>query len=249
VGGKVYQLFFSDDDDYENTMNSASLAVRTILPRHGIFQFKNGLNAIICTSVAQPRHRTFKSSTTNYSLDNKEFPPNSSLVPGFVQNRNPRNLERLRIGNKPDGWWLDKPGRCYWNKVTLEVTARHIIGKVQHHEGQVPVSASTKEWCIKKFLYSTKDASAVAAVGKVLARRCLESGITEVYSAYTTEDRQKEKISLFLTALEKGGVSLTEPEQTKMPFNLNYPSIPEKSWEVFEEMEDELIDGEALKGK
>lgn len=34
----------------------------------------------------------------------------------FLTNRNPRNLEFLRIANKPEGYALDKPGRCFWNK-------------------------------------------------------------------------------------------------------------------------------------
>lgn len=31
-------------------------------------------------------------------------------------NRNPRNLEKLRIGYKPDGYHVDKPGKCYWHR-------------------------------------------------------------------------------------------------------------------------------------
>lgn len=31
-------------------------------------------------------------------------------------NRNPRNLEKLRIARKPDGFHLDKPGRNFWHK-------------------------------------------------------------------------------------------------------------------------------------
>lgn len=34
----------------------------------------------------------------------------------YLTNRNPRNLEFLRIANKPLGYQLDKPGRCFWNK-------------------------------------------------------------------------------------------------------------------------------------
>lgn len=31
-------------------------------------------------------------------------------------NRNPRNLEKLRIGYKPDGYHVDKSGKNYWHK-------------------------------------------------------------------------------------------------------------------------------------
>lgn len=34
----------------------------------------------------------------------------------FVYNRNPRNLEKLRIAYKPAGYHLDKPGREFWHK-------------------------------------------------------------------------------------------------------------------------------------
>lgn len=31
-------------------------------------------------------------------------------------NRNPRNLERIRIARKPDGYHLDKLGKKFWHK-------------------------------------------------------------------------------------------------------------------------------------
>lgn len=34
----------------------------------------------------------------------------------YVYNRNPRNLEKLRIAYKPAGYHLDKPGREFWHK-------------------------------------------------------------------------------------------------------------------------------------
>lgn len=33
-----------------------------------------------------------------------------------IRNRNPRNLERLRIARKPIGYILDKRERGYWHK-------------------------------------------------------------------------------------------------------------------------------------
>lgn len=40
---------------------------------------------------------------------------NSTTSAVFI-NRNPRNLERMRIARKPDGYHLDKPGRKFWHK-------------------------------------------------------------------------------------------------------------------------------------
>lgn len=39
----------------------------------------------------------------------------NEIAPVFT-NRNPRNLELLRIAYKPDGFHLEKPGKCYWHK-------------------------------------------------------------------------------------------------------------------------------------
>lgn len=34
----------------------------------------------------------------------------------YLINRNPRNLEKMRIAHKPNGYELDTPGRCFWHK-------------------------------------------------------------------------------------------------------------------------------------
>lgn len=34
----------------------------------------------------------------------------------YMINRNPRNLERLRIAYKPVGYHLERPGRSFWHK-------------------------------------------------------------------------------------------------------------------------------------
>lgn len=34
----------------------------------------------------------------------------------YLTNRNPRNLERLRIAYKPKGYHLENPGRSFWHK-------------------------------------------------------------------------------------------------------------------------------------
>lgn len=37
----------------------------------------------------------------------------------YVFNRNPRNLEKLRIAYKPSGYHLDQPGRSFWHKYSI----------------------------------------------------------------------------------------------------------------------------------
>ena len=34
----------------------------------------------------------------------------------YTVNRNPRNLEKLRIAYKPSGYHLEEPGRSFWHK-------------------------------------------------------------------------------------------------------------------------------------
>lgn len=41
---------------------------------------------------------------------------NTVLEKKYLVNRNPRNLEKLSIAYKPDGYHLDNPGRKFWNK-------------------------------------------------------------------------------------------------------------------------------------
>lgn len=45
-------------------------------------------------------------------LENSNLSVNTTFV-----NRNPRNLERMRIGYKPNGYHVEKPGEyTYWHK-------------------------------------------------------------------------------------------------------------------------------------
>lgn len=34
----------------------------------------------------------------------------------YMHNRNPRNLEMMKIAYRPDGYQLEVPGRCFWHK-------------------------------------------------------------------------------------------------------------------------------------
>jgi len=144
-------------------------------------------------------------------------------------------LEKLRIAEKATGWDLEKQELSFWHKLSLELTGQHVNAKIVHVFGRVPITASTNEWCIKKYLYSTKDLCAARTIGEVLAQRCLQAGITEVACFFSEEERKKEKVATILKAMEDGGVCLEEPPQMYVPWALTYPWIPEKSWEVLEE--------------
>ena len=63
-----------------------------------------------------------------------------------------------------------------------------------HNSGVVLVSASTAEFEITKHLYKTTDISAAKNLGRVLAQRCQEAGITRVYWEPQYGDRNKLRV-------------------------------------------------------
>ncbi|XP_011156361.1 39S ribosomal protein L18, mitochondrial [Solenopsis invicta] len=147
-----------------------------------------------------------------------------------IVNRNPRNLERLRIARKPSGYHLDKPGRSYWHKLFLVKKTRYIAAEVHHFENGPVVTASSAEWALKKQLYRPTDSSAYINIGRVLAQRCLEAGICEmeVDTALTGN-----KCELLIKELEKSNISLTELSVYKYPNSWDRYR-PEKPWEIHE---------------
>lgn len=64
----------------------------------------------------------------------------------------------------------------------LEASHKYITAWIEHNSGKIVVSASTKEWGIRKQLYSPKDSSAAQNLGRVLAQRCLQAGLHEVHT-------------------------------------------------------------------
>jgi len=160
---------------------------------------------------------------------------NNEIEVEFVNN-NPRSMEMLRIHKKPKGWHLDSPNCSFWYKLMLDCSNRHVCGQVVHYTGKTVVSASTQEWAIKKHLYSTNDVSAYENVGRILAHRCLQSGISEIHTDLTVEGESSEKIRYFMEALKSGGIETEEPdvihEHYFFPWSKRKTGLP---WEVNEE--------------
>ncbi|KAF3831323.1 hypothetical protein GH733_000060 [Mirounga leonina] len=117
-------------------------------------------------------------STSSEPAAKPEVDPleNAAVAPEFT-NRNPRNLELLGVARKERGWGTTWPSREFWHRLRVIRTQHHVEALVEHRNGQVVVSASTREWAIKKHLYSTKNVVACESIGRVLAERCLEAGI------------------------------------------------------------------------
>ncbi|GFT85563.1 39S ribosomal protein L18, mitochondrial [Trichonephila clavipes] len=125
-------------------------------------------------------------------------------------NRNPRNLEQMLLEIKPNGFPLDAPNRVFWNKLHFEKSLKHTSAKVVHHSGRTIVSASTREWAIRKHLKSTIDKSAIYNIACILAQRCLESGIYFVSKEFSPQELQTNKVQLFLNTLEECGLKTEE---------------------------------------
>ncbi|XP_026755010.1 39S ribosomal protein L18, mitochondrial [Galleria mellonella] len=155
----------------------------------------------------------------------------SSTIPEFI-NRNPRNLERMRIARKPDGYHLDKPGRKFWHKLVLTPSNRTVTAQVVHFLNGPVIEAKTSEWALRQQLYSINDTCAYINLGRVFAQRCLESGITEMYCDIKAASGGK--VQKFLDEVVKGGIKLEESEVYKKPMPWDMLR-PEKPWEINEE--------------
>ncbi|XP_033227485.1 39S ribosomal protein L18, mitochondrial [Belonocnema kinseyi] len=172
--------------------------------------------------------RVVNSVLRNYA---RGIQSNDSLLDGCsnVRNRNPRNLELLRIARKPVGWTLEKPGRQYWHRLVLTKSSRYVTLEVHHFENGPVISASTKEWALKKQLYKPSDSAAYINLGRLMAQRCLESGITSVVPV--PNENKNNKINLLLNELKNSGMILREPItfSTPAPWNKGDQAKP---WEI-----------------
>ncbi|XP_073892902.1 large ribosomal subunit protein uL18m isoform X4 [Macaca fascicularis] len=92
-------------------------------------------------------------------------------------------------------------------------TQRHVEALVEHQNGKVVVSASTREWAIKKHLYSTRNVVACESIGRVLAQRCLEAGINFMVYQPTPWEAASDSMKRLQSAMTEGGVVLREPQR------------------------------------
>lgn len=79
-------------------------------------------------------------------------------------------------------WERHHPACCIFPspRLRLERTQHYVEAFVERSNGNVVLSASTREWAIKKHLYSPTGVTACRNLGRVMAQRCLEAGINFV---------------------------------------------------------------------
>ncbi|XP_037704679.1 39S ribosomal protein L18, mitochondrial-like [Choloepus didactylus] len=132
---------------------------------------------------------------------------NEAVASEFT-NRNPRNLELLALARKERGWGTVWPSREFWHRLRVIRTQHHIEAFVEHRNGQVVLSASTREWAIKKHLYRTRNVVACENIGRVLAERCLEAGINVMVYQPTPWEATSDSMKRLQNAMTEGGVVL-----------------------------------------
>lgn len=141
----------------------------------------------------------------------ERIPGNDVVSPEFT-NRNPRNLEKMALAYKNKGWSQSLTRKNYWHRLFVKRSHRYVSAWVEHVDGHVPVQASTKEWAIKKHLYSTNDVVARRNLGRVIAQRCLESGIEYMTCSLRHHELESEGNKAFYDAMVEGGISFEEPK-------------------------------------
>ncbi|CAH8840957.1 unnamed protein product [Trichobilharzia szidati] len=146
------------------------------------------------------------------------------------RNRNPRNLELLGLAPKTKGWEFQAPRKDFWNKVILDKATNHTTGFVVHNSSNILVSASTKERSIKKHLFSCTDVSAAANIGRVLAFRCQQCGLIELFTDTTELSKENESTRAFYESLLAGGIQLTETPQIESaePIGIDYDNMSDE---------------------
>ena len=75
----------------------------------------------------------------------------------------------------------------------LDISLRHVTAYVNHNSGIKVVEASTKEFCISRYLHKTSDVAAAFNIGRVIALRCREAGLNRVLWEHKT-DRKHRKV-------------------------------------------------------
>ena len=147
------------------------------------------------------------------------------------ENRNPRNLEQMALETKQRGFALEKTRSDYYHRsktstnrllsnrdsasrLNLIVSNRHTTATVNHRSGTIVAEASTRERALARHLYKTSDVAAATNVGRLIAHRLKEFGLTRVCWERTRR-KNNAKVKAFVDAVVGEGIRLTEPRQKR----------------------------------
>uniref|UniRef100_A0A0K0EKR1 39S ribosomal protein L18, mitochondrial n=1 Tax=Strongyloides stercoralis TaxID=6248 RepID=A0A0K0EKR1_STRER len=139
-------------------------------------------------------------------------------------NQNPRNLELMGIQFRPFGNQFERERRKMNStyRAVLTSSKSHTEAFVYHYKTGLILSASTKETLISNQLPSNTDRFAAYNIGRVLADRLKQSGISMVLPCFEEgEEERSSKKQLFIKALSENGITLKDYGEIK-------PSIANK---------------------
>lgn len=210
-GGKCTARFMACHESLGPTRSySSDLKQRGLrsLIRRVDTRMGEGIKAELFTANRRTKSKPVSLSTEECD----ELPEETQLQ---SRNRNPRNMELLGY-NKPRGYGKLYRRRDFWNRLNLVITNSHTTAYIDHHTGEILVSASTQEFGIGRHLRSNTDVCAAMNIGRVIAQRCKESGIDRVFWRMKLE-RGKEKVQSFMNAAKEEGLRLTEPKRIVLP--------------------------------
>ncbi|XP_053375532.1 39S ribosomal protein L18, mitochondrial-like isoform X1 [Mercenaria mercenaria] len=159
--------------------------------------------------------RCLSSSSPRNNSDNK----NIKVNPLFT-NRNPRALEFMGLAPKRKGWRFQAPRKDYYHRLVYDRNDTRAY--IEHWTGKIVLEASSREPHLAMYLYNLHDVSANRNIGRVLARRMLEAGITSVFYDEADKDITSQRKAAFLSALKENEIQLKEPEEIQ---HENIPGI------------------------
>ncbi|XP_069135131.1 large ribosomal subunit protein uL18m-like [Argopecten irradians] len=169
------------------------------------FPFSTGALTCLCRNV-----RTCSTSVKN-SSPNADY----KINPEF-RNRNPRNLEKMALAKKTEGWQFQQGARKFYHQLSLRIANRKTTAIVQHSSGTFTIKVSTDSPEMKKTFSGSRCNRVTRAyyLGQVIAQRCLEAGITHV-DFEPPEGEISPLNQAFIDGLEKMNLELTEPDVIK----------------------------------
>ncbi|PFX20453.1 39S ribosomal protein L18, mitochondrial-like [Stylophora pistillata] len=220
-----------------NSLARALVPSHLSLLRHSLLSYKKINLHILSRNIHYLSRCNFSSAATQVKEVDEATEKSDSRktkipVLGEFENRNPRNEEYFGF-NKPRGYSTQVYRVDFYNKLKFLITNRHTRAQVVHNSGFVLVSASTTEFEITRHLYKTTDVTAARNIGRVIAQRCLEAGITRVRWETKKGDLRKQRTTAFSEALKEGGVILSEPKKVIPPetYYLDFrPKKKRKKW-------------------
>lgn len=135
-----------------------------------------------------------------------------TMRPVSFVNRNPCNMQRLRLQPKQMGWTLEPDRRIFWYRLVFSGSSNKMLAYIEHYTGERVIMASTREVALGRFLRSFNDVAAAYNLGRVLAHRALKAGLREMDKKFTDDDvKNSKKLQEFVRGVKELGLELEEP--------------------------------------